>query len=55
MDALQKVNEDVNTLFNITYVLTQYLSYQHLYIYTHAILTYLRDPLTYMRHFVIHT
>ena len=31
MDALQKVNEDVHTLFNITDFLTQCLRYQQLY------------------------
>ena len=54
MDALQKVNEDVNTLFNITDILTQCLGYQQIYIYAHTILVYLRDSLMYMRQVAIH-
>ena len=43
MDALQKVNEDVNTLFNITDILTLHLRHQQIYTYAHTILAYLRD------------
>ena len=31
MDALQKVNEDVNIIFNITAILTQHLRYHQIY------------------------
>ena len=55
MDAIQNVNEDVNTLFNITDILTQYLRYQEIYTYAHTILAYLRDSLTYMRQVAIQT
>ena len=51
MDALQKVNEDVNTLFNITNILTQHLRYHQIYTYACTILAYL----TYMGQFEIHT
>ena len=55
MDALQKVNEDVNTLFNITDILTQCLRHQQIYTYAHTIVAYLRDTPTYMRQFAIQT
>ena len=53
--ALQKGNEDVKALFNITHILTQHLRYQQIYIYAHTILAYLRDSLTYMRQIAIQT
>ena len=55
IDALQRSNEDLDRLFNITEVLTQCIRYQQMYIYMHTILSYLRDSLTYMRHIVIQT
>ena len=55
MDTLQKSNEDLNRLFNITEVLTQQARYQQMYIYMHTILAYLRDYLTYTREVAIHT
>ena len=55
MDALQKVNKDVNILFNITDVLTQHLRYHQIYVYSHTILAYLRDCLMYVRQVTIHT
>ena len=55
MDALQKVNKDVNTLFNITDILTQHLRYQQIYTYAHTILAYLRNSLTYMKQVAINT
>ena len=55
MDAIQKANEDVNALFNITDILTQDLRYQQIYIYTHTILAYLRDSLMYIRQVAIQT
>ena len=54
IDALQRSNEDLNRLFNITEVLTQCIRYQQMYIYMHTILSYHRDSLTYMRHISIH-
>ena len=55
MDALQKVNEDVNILFNITDVLTLCLIYYQIYTNACTILAYLRDCLTYMRQITTHT
>ena len=55
MNALQKVNEDGNILFNITSVLTQHLKYQQIYTYAHTLLAYLRDCLIYMRQVATHT
>ena len=55
LDVLQKVNKNVNILFNITDVLTQYLRYHQIYTYAHTILAYLMDCLTYMRHVTTHT
>ena len=52
---LQRSNEDLNRLFNITEVLTQCIRYQQMYIYMCTILAYLRDSLTYMRQVAIHT
>ena len=49
VDALQRSNEDLDRIFNITEVLTQYIRYQQMSIYMHTILAYLRDSLTYMR------
>ena len=55
MDALQRSNEDLDRLFNITEVLTQCIRYQQMYIYMCTILAYLRDSLTYMRQIAVHT
>ena len=55
MNALQKVNEDVNTLFNITDVLTQCIRYQQIYTYANTILAFLRDSLMYMRQVAMQT
>ena len=55
IDTLQRSNEDLNRLFNITEVLTQCNRYHQMYIYMHTILAYLRDSLTYMRQVAIHT
>ena len=52
--ALQRSNEDLNRLFNITEVLTQCIKYQHMYIYMCTILAYPRDFLTYMRQVATH-
>ena len=49
MDALQKVNEDVNIHFTITDVLTQHLRYHQVYIFANTILAYIRDCLIYLR------
>ena len=54
IDALQRSNENLNRLFNITEVLTQCIRYQQMYIYMCTILACLRDSLTYMRHVAIH-
>ena len=55
IDALQRSNEDLNRLFNITEVWTQCIRYQQMCIYMHTILACLRDCLTYMRQVAIHT
>ena len=55
MDALQKANEYMNILFNITDTLMQHLRYHQIYTYAHTILAYLRDCLTYMRQVATHT
>ena len=54
MDALQRSDEDLDRLFNITVVLTQHIRYQKMYIYMHTMLAYFRDSLTYMRQVAIH-
>ena len=54
MDALQRSNEDVDILFNITEVLTQHSRYQQMYIYMCSILAYPRVSLTNMRQVAIH-
>ena len=51
MDALQRSNQDLDRLFNVTEVLTQHIRYQQMYIYMCTIL----DFLTYMRQIIIHT
>ena len=55
MDDLQRSNEDLNRLFNITEVLPQCMRYQQMYIYIHTILAYLRDSHTYRKQVAIHT
>ena len=55
IDPLQRSNEDLDRLLNITEVLTQCITYQQMYIYMNTILAYLRDSLTYMRQIAIHT
>ena len=54
IDALQRSNEDLNRLFNITEILTQCIRYHQMYIYMHTILAYLRDSLTYMGQVAMH-
>ena len=54
MDALQRSNEDLDRLFNITVALTQHIRYQQMYIQMCTILSYLRDSLTYMTQVAIH-
>ena len=54
IDALQRSNDDLDRLFNITEVLTQHIRYQQMHIYMHTILAYLRDSLTYIRLIAIH-
>ena len=51
----QKANENGNTLFTITDIITQHLRYQQICIYIHTILAYLRDSLMYMRQVAIQT
>ena len=55
IDAVQRSNEDLDKLFNITEDVTQCIRYQNMYIYMCTILAYLRDFLTYMRQVAIHT
>ena len=55
LDALQRSNDDLNSLFNATEVLTQCIRYQQMYIFMCTILGYVRDSLTYMRQVAIHT
>ena len=55
MNALQKANEDINILFNITDILIQHLRYQLIQTYALTILAYLNDCLTYMRQVATHT
>ena len=55
MNALQKANEHVNTLFNITDVLTKHLRYQEINTYANTIAAYIRDSLMYMWQVAIHT
>ena len=54
MDILQRPNEDLDRLFNITEVLTQCNRYQQMYIYMHTILAYPRDCLNCVRQVAIH-
>ena len=49
IDALQRSNEDLGRLFNITEILTQHNRYQQMYIYICTILSYVRDFITYIR------
>ena len=48
INALQRLNEDLNRLFNNTEVPTQFIRYQQMYIYMQTLLAHLRDSLTYM-------
>ena len=52
MDALQRSNEDIDRLLNITEALIQHIGYQQMYIY---MCTILRDYLTYMKQVAIYT
>ena len=53
MVALQRSNEDLDRLFNITETLMNYIRYQQMYIYMCTILAYLRDSHIYMRQVTI--
>ena len=55
IDALQRLKEDLNRLFNITEALTKHIKYQQMYINMCTILGYLRDSITYTRQIGIHT
>ena len=55
IDALQKANQDMNILLNVTDVLTECLRYHQIYTYAHTISAYLRDCLIYMKQVAIHT
>ena len=55
MGALQRSNEDLDRLFNITEALTQCIKYPQMYIYICTILAYLRDCLTCVRQVAKHT
>ena len=55
MDALQKANQDMNKLLNITDVLTQHLRYYQVYTYACTIFAYLRKCLIYMKEVETHT
>ena len=49
MDDLQRSNEDLDRLFNITKVVTKCINYTQMYNYMCTILAYLGDCLIYMR------
>ena len=49
MDALQKANQDMDILPNVTDVVMQCLRYHQIYTYEHVISAYLRDYLTYIK------
>ena len=55
MDALQKANQNIDILLNVTDVLTQHLRNHQMYICAHTIFSYLRDCLTYMKQVATHT
>ena len=53
-DALQKANQDMNILLNVTDIVTQCLMCHQLYTYACIIFPYLRNCLTYMNQFATH-
>ena len=55
MDTLQKANQDMNILLNITDAVTQHLRYHQIYAYACTIFAYLRDCLTYLEQVATHT
>ena len=55
IDALQKANQDMNILLNVTDVLTQCLRYHQIYTYAGTTFAYPRDYLTYMKQVAAHT
>ena len=55
MDVLQKANQNINILLNITDVLTQCHRFCQIYTSAHTIFAYLRDCLTYMKQVATHT
>ena len=54
MDALQKANQDMNILLNVTDVLMQHVRHNQVYTYVFTIFAYLRDYLTYMKQMATH-
>ena len=46
MDALQKINHDMNILLNVTDVLAQHLRYHQIYTYAYTVFAYQRECLT---------
>ena len=55
MDTVERTQQDVTTLYNITSSLYNSLSYQQIILYIHSILANLRDSLYYMREVSMHT
>ena len=55
MNTLQKANQDMNILLNVTDVLTQCLRFHQIYTYVCTIFAYLGNCLTYMKQVATHT
>ena len=55
MDAVDKMVQDVNNLYNITTLLYTSLSYHQLVLHIRSVLANLWDSLSYIRTFSIHT
>ena len=55
MNAAEKTQQDVTTIYNIIHSLYSSLSYQHIVLHICSILANLRDSLYYMRGVATHT
>ena len=55
MNAVEKMHQDVTTLYNIMHSLYSSLSYQQIVLHIQSILANLWDSLSYMREVAIHT
>ena len=54
MEAVERTQNSVTTLFNVTSLIYTHINYQQILLHVHSILANLRDSLYYMRQIAMH-